>query len=153
AVVLTVALALYCLLRFGAARQQVEPGTPLLETVLSQSAPAGPVSEQRRLELRQQDNFWEPARSLARQWFEAAAGAVAAAADRAVPAFTVGGRGGWWRRRALARRVRRLWRLAQGGPPRRFSERRLLRLQADLRELDAALEDGTLRFGERKPEA
>jgi hypothetical protein len=150
AVVLTTALALYCLLRFGAARQHVEPGTPLLETVLSQSAPAGSVSEQRRQELRQQDNFWEPARSLARQWFETAAGAVASGADRPGPAFTVGGRGGWWRRRVLARRVRRLWRLAQGGPPRRFSQRRLLRLQADLRELDAALDDGTLRFGERK---
>jgi hypothetical protein len=120
-----------------------------LETVLSQSAPAGPVSEQRRRELRLQDNFWEPARTLARQWFEAAAGTPPAPGP-AVPAFSVGGPGGWWQRRALARRVRRLWRLAHGGPPRRFSERRLLRLQADLRELDAALADGTVRFGERE---
>src|SRR5262249_14948806 len=145
---LTVALAVYALSRFGSARYQVEPGTPLLEKALEQAAPVGPVSEQRRRELRLHDNLWEPARALARQWFEAAAGGRVGAGTPPVPAFRLGGRAGWWRRRTVARRVRRLWRLARDDTPRRITARQLRRWHEDIRELDAARADGTLRFGE-----
>jgi hypothetical protein len=121
------------------ARHRSDLQGPLLASALHRLAPAGSVTDQRRQALVRGDNLWEPARHLARQCLAS----VGAPQGAGPPPVAV--RGGWLRRWALAGRVKRLWRLAYG-PPVRVPLGEWRRVLRDVRELKAALADGTVQF-------
>jgi hypothetical protein len=93
-------------------------------------------------------NLWEAARALARG--RLAAHAAPPGPDGAgKPPFTA--RGPWGTRRAAARRVGRLWRLAYGPTPVRVRPSEWRGLLADLDRVDADLASGTLRPSGTRP--
>jgi hypothetical protein len=141
-VVASAALAAYGFYRLTRARHRVEPAAPLLEALLARNPPAPSLMAERHRALLGRGNLWEPARALARQFFEAAGLAPPADGRPAHPRLRVSG--GWWRRRALGRVVRRLWHLAYGTRPVPVSRREFARLPGQVEEVRAALASGTL---------
>src|SRR5262249_6505864 len=73
-VTLALAAAVYGGYRLSRARYRVEQGVPLLATSLAQNAPAAAGMEQRHQAMLGENNLGEAARSLTRQWWEAALG-------------------------------------------------------------------------------
>jgi hypothetical protein len=151
AVLLTVLLCVYGLVRLGFARHRQEMGAPLLEAVLRRQPVPVSVMLGRRQELLRAGNFWEPARTVTRQWFETVLGTRLPAVDRRseqhqLPVMRVKVRGGPWQRWTKGRLVRQLWRLAHEDRPRRISFRQLHRLTARLDGLKAAVAKDEVRF-------
>jgi hypothetical protein len=138
AVVLSVLLALYGFVRLGLFRQRHDTSSPTLARALERQALTGAALERRYDELLREGNLWEAARALARQLFE-----EAGAGAEGPPA--VAARGGWWRRWRWERRVRHLWAVAHAAPV-HVSPRRFAALVAEVKEVRAALADGTLRI-------
>ena len=90
AVVLAVFAVLYGCWKVGwKARHRSDLQGPLLTAALYRLAPAGSIPEQRRKAQIEGDNFWEPARDLARQVLTGAGVPAVAAPPR------VDVRGGW----------------------------------------------------------
>jgi hypothetical protein len=110
------ALVLYFTYRGIRRRFRHETAVPVLAHAIARGLPVEPVAEQRHAELLQSGNLWEPASLMARRWF------VRLGIERTgteEPAFVA--RGGWWQRRKVVGRLRRLWRLAGGRLPQRVS--------------------------------
>lgn len=140
-----------CLLFYGMYRlfitRHTQENVPLIVGILPPPAPGRPLLQQRQLELLTQNNLWEPAQTLARQWFLDHADVEAPLWDEADQAPPSGQfRGGWLARMALARRVRRLWDFAVRDPSQRVTRREFHRLTILLQNLTAAVQDGQLAF-------
>jgi hypothetical protein len=113
-------------------------------------APALPVSgasvHERHQALVWADNLWEPARALSRQFFDKALAPRSedwSAATASQPPRVLLGDAA--RERLVRRQVRELWRLATGRPM-RVAAADYVRLAERVRDLQAALADGTLRL-------
>jgi hypothetical protein len=146
---LTVGLGIVGLSRLSLKRHRSEPNLPLLATGLVAQQAHAPALAQRHEAMKQAGSYYEPARALARQFFEAAGdfdfAAPGADEDGAtVPDFQVAGT--FWQRWLVRGRLRRLWRLAQGDEPMRVSRRRLLRLARNIDGLSGELASGRLRI-------
>ena len=96
---------------------------------------------QRHRALLAEGNLWEPARALAREFFEMVLGTPQPPKP---PSFQADEN--WLTRRSLQKQLLVLWHLAQG-PPLRIAPAEFSRLAAHVDEMLAALADGTLRFG------
>jgi hypothetical protein len=140
-VTVSVLLALYVIWRLFVARHHIDPWQPLLARRVELALAALPVLAQRRAELLRRGNYWETARAICRETFDALG---ASPDDGRVPSFTVSG--GRWRRWHQGRRVRGLWHLAHGADPQRVSQRRLARLLEDLGRVRAEVDAGTIVF-------
>jgi hypothetical protein len=145
-VVATLGLAAYALTRLVQARHRFEPGTPLLADGVRQLVSGVNLPQQRQRALLQQGNYWETARSLAREVFGALAAETAAGRIATFPGacpLVVQAMGRWQRRR-LGAAVQRLWRLAQSSEPALISVQRLKRLKKDAALVAQAMADGRL---------
>jgi len=135
-------LLVYGLARLLRARQPIEPGVPLLAGGTLPAQAELPVMNQRYRDVVRGGNLWEAARDLARSCFDKVGEPWHGHAARVPPMVVAVG---WRRRLRLARKVRHLWELAHGQPlpvlPGQFA-----RVAADVREVQAALAAGTLRF-------
>jgi hypothetical protein len=120
---------------------------PLLAPAVGRNLPSAPLAEQRQEALLKGGNLWEPAAALARRWF--ARLGLEATPGGQPPAFEA--TGGWWQRRRLLGRLRRLWRLAAGRSRERVSPAELWRLQRELDELRAGWQRGAWRAAGTKP--
>jgi hypothetical protein len=140
-IALTVLLATYLLVRLVRSRYRAL-AAPLLASTLSRFAPARAGLAQRQAALLGEGNLWEPARFLARDFFETALDTPEPPA--ALPPFqaAIGGPA----RRMVERLINHLWRLAYGTKPERITPSSFAHLAAQLDELKAALADGSLRF-------
>ena len=140
-VALTIALGLYVVYRVGIrGRFRHDLTAPMLPIVLDRNLPVAALAEQRHLTLLERGNLSEPAMHLARQWF---ASLGVEAFDGPRPGLDA--RGGWWRRRQLAARLREAWRLAAGRESRVTLEQ-LKAIERNLSELRAAHERGEWRL-------
>jgi len=125
-------------LRLGRARQRIDLRLPVCGPELWQ-APADTLPAQRQQALVQAGNFWEPARALARQFFERAADCRPdswASASRRPPQLTIADAG---RGRRFDKDIRALWRLAASAAPCRVNAADFERLVALVPTLQAAL--------------
>jgi hypothetical protein len=145
-VVLTLALAGYGLARLIQARHRFEAGAPLLADAVGQLVPETRLPEQRQRTLLQHGNYWETARSLARELFASIAAPQQRVGwgDARSPLVLAPGTGGWWQRRRLQAAVNRLWRLAASSDSTSFSLGRLGRLRQDIASVHQAWADGRL---------
>lgn len=146
-IAVSVALLAYGFYRLLSTRLYQE-AVPLVVGLTPPLASARPVLQQRQLELLAQDNLWEPAQALARQWFLDHAGVnppLWDEADHAAPP-TAAYRTGWLERRKLDRQVAALWAYALRDPSRRVSVAEFERLSSMLNELTHALARGALTF-------
>ena len=157
-VILTAGLCAFLLSRLALARQHREPGVPLLASGLTQLVPAVEVLDQRHRTMLREGNFFEVAQQHARQGFGTILGAPLAPGARAgekslsqPPPLQM--RGSLWQRWSLNRLVRRLWGLAYVGQPRPISLRKWRRIEEDVRDLQAALRDGTIQVAWPSPDA
>jgi hypothetical protein len=124
-------LAVYGLALMAHSRHRVEAETPLLATSLEQLTSRLDLAEQRQRWQLRGGNYWEAARSLARQELEALYGSEITADSPP----RLERKGGWYGTFVLRRRLRRLWRLAYSDRPRTISGPQLLRMGADIDEL------------------
>jgi hypothetical protein len=136
-VILTVVLLGYGFVRLTGSRHRIDTGAPLFAGALARLTPTETLAEQRQLALLGTDNFWEPARALAREVFESATGQ----ADPETPP-EVRAVGGWRERRQLRRLVRRLWELAYGDVPVPVSAEEFPQLLAQIDRVKRALATG-----------
>jgi hypothetical protein len=141
-------LATLVLLLYGCksilwARHRIETAVPLL-TPLPSPFPTVQLTlpASRQQALLKTGNFFEPARDLARFFFEDLAQLPHGQPGNA-PSFSVPG--GWLERRRLNKQVHHLWQLAHGDP-RRISKRQFRRLPAILDRLTLAVRTGRLKF-------
>jgi hypothetical protein len=141
---LTILLAIYLLLRLVRSRYQLDAAAPLLAPTLARLAPVRPGLAQRHRSLLAEGNLWEPARALARDFFETALGPLETPTGSQPPPFQSSD--SWLTRRFLDRLVRHLWRLAYGATSERIAPATFAHLAAQVDELKAALADGSLRF-------
>jgi hypothetical protein len=118
-------------------RFQHDPAVPLLAGAVSRNLPVSPLLEQRTEELLVRSNLWEPSVQLVQRWF-ARLGVERGPAE---PVFEA--RGGWWQRRTLLGKLRRMWRLACCRPPQRISPPEMWRLQRELESLRTSWERGS----------
>jgi len=144
----TMVLLVYGCKRLVGARHRIETAVPLL-TPLPSPFPATELTlpAKRQQALLQGGNLWEPARELARFFFEELA---------QLPPLPHGSRGnsppplalsgGWLQRRWLNKQIHYLWQLAYGDHG-WISKRRFRRLPAILDHLAMAVRSGRLRFG------
>jgi hypothetical protein len=137
----TVALAAYGLMRLVRARHHVDTQAPRLTPVLASVTPTPAVIDERQRATLAEDNFWEAAHGLARQFFDAAPGGTR---GEMVP--QVGGSAAPRQQREWRRQVGRLWQLARTTKPRRVAGREFERVASEIKELQAALADGSLRL-------
>jgi hypothetical protein len=145
-IIVTLLLLLYGCKRLLGSRHRIEAAVPLL-TPLPSPVPAVELTlpVQRQQALLKGGDFREPARELARFFFEELAQMPAhfhAGRDN-LPRFSAGG--GWMERRWLPKQIPYLWQLAYGEPA-RVSLRRFRRLPAILDRLTLAVRSGRLRF-------
>jgi hypothetical protein len=140
-IALTVLLAVYLFVRLVRSRYRAQ-AAPLLATTLSRFAPARAGLVQRQAALLGEGNLWEPARFLARDFFETALDTPEPPA--ALPPFHAAI--SWPARRMVERLINHLWQLAYGTNPERITTSSFAHLAAQLDELKAALADGSLRF-------
>jgi hypothetical protein len=141
---MTTLLAVYLLLRLVRSGHHLDTAAPLLAPTLARLAPVHPGIVQRHGSLLAKGNLWEPARALARDFFETALGNAEPPTGPEPPPFQSSD--SWLARRFLERLVRHLWRLAYGATPERIAPAAFAHLAAQVDELKAALADGSLRF-------
>src|SRR5262249_27693922 len=151
-VLLTGGLCMWGLWRLTQNRHRLDRLEPVLAVCLAGQGARRTLLDQRNEALLRQNNYWEAAHQLARQWFasvlEAPGARMSSAEWRfAVPPKIVA-QGSWWQRRRLRRQVLRLWRVAAGHGPEHLSGGGLRRLEAELRAVRAALALGTLQLSE-----
>jgi hypothetical protein len=125
-----------------------QENVPLLFGQVTPPPGPRPVMEQRQRELILQDNLWEPAQALARQWFVDHAGVDAPLWDLAAaatpPPFQTAA--GFVARRTLLRQVHELWDYATRDPSRRVSVREFTGLVEMQRTLTEAVQTGRLQL-------
>ncbi len=143
----TLALALYGLVRLSSARQRHEPKVPLLADAAPVPDKTAGWLEMRHRAMQEEHNYWEAARSLARQGLEAVFGSelVLGAAPPSLPRLDV--KGSWRQRRQLRRLVTRLWDLAYGERPIHVSSRKLASLAAEIETVRTEVASGNLAIG------
>jgi hypothetical protein len=146
-ILLTILLVCYGFVRFRRSRHRVDPSEPLLATAVKRTKPNASAFELRQHSLISSGNLWEPARLLAREFFEAALGGgrgSASAARMRLPRFRVehGGLRGWLQEQ----RVRRLWRFAHQPLPQPVSMRQFRKLARKVADLKDAVAQGRIRF-------
>jgi hypothetical protein len=146
-ILLTILLVWYGFVRSRRGRHRVDPSEPLLASAVKRAKPNASAIELRHQSLVDAGNLWEPARFLARQFFEAALGAalVFPAPGRVrLPPFQVmlGGLRGW----LLGQRVRRLWRFAHQPLPQPVTIRQFRKLARKVADLKDAVAQGRIRF-------
>jgi hypothetical protein len=141
-ILMSVILGIYAFLRLGAFRHRHDATGPLLADLLEKQAPAGSVLAERQVALLRDGNLWEAARDLARQLFLS----VGASPDASRTAPIIEVRGSWWRRWWMGWRWQSLWRRARSARPVRVSPHHFTRLVKKVRELRAALADGSVRI-------
>src|SRR5262249_45129781 len=134
----------YIFFRLVRSPYRLDRAGPLLAPTLARLAPAGAGMAQRHTAILAGGNLWEPARALARGFFESALGTHGPPAEAAPPPLH--SRATWLARRFLERLVQHLWRLAYGTTPERIAPAAFAHLAAQVDELKAALADGSLRF-------
>jgi hypothetical protein len=147
---LTGALIFYALFRLSKGKHRVDPAAPLLATAVARATPSDNPIEQRHRSLLESGNLWEPARMLARQYFETMLGPEALnpkeqnAGRLRLPPFQVSrrGLGGF----LLSQRVRRLWRFANVAAPQPISIRQFRKLIGRIAGLKDAARQGVLQF-------
>jgi hypothetical protein len=144
AIALTSLLATYLFLRLLWSRFQLDTAAPLLAPLLARLAPVRAGIVQRHSSLLAEGNLWEPARALARDFFETALRTAEPPHGPEPPPFQSSE--SWLARRFLERLVRHLWQLAYGLTPERIAPAAFAHLAAQVDELKAALADGSLRF-------
>jgi hypothetical protein len=118
-VVGTVGLLIFAGLRLGRVRHRIDPRLPSSGPELWQAS-AATLAAQRQQALVQAGNFWEPARALARQFFETVANCRPdswATPGRRPPQLNLAQAGG----RRIDKDVRALWRLAASTTPYRVA--------------------------------
>jgi hypothetical protein len=142
AILLTSLLGVYLIRRLWQSRHRLEPGAPLLASTLARYAPTTAGLSQRHRALLANGNLWEPARAMARDFFETALGTHEP--PDALPPFQASQ--SWLARRFLDKLLPHLWRLAYGKSPERIAPASFAHMAAQLDELKAALSDGSLRF-------
>jgi hypothetical protein len=140
--VLTLMLGVYLIRRLWRSRVRLDAGAPLLTPTLARYPPASAGLSQRHKALLADGNLWEPARALARDFFETALGTHEPPAQ--IPPYQASEN--WLTRRFLDKLLHHLWRLAYGKSPERIVPSSFAHLAAQLDELKAALADGSLRF-------
>jgi hypothetical protein len=146
-ILLTVLLVWYGFVRSRRSRHRVDPSEPLLASAVKRAKPNASAIELRHQSLVDAGNLWEPARFLARQFFEAALGLalVSPAPGRVrLPPFQIklGGLRGW----LLGQRVRRLWRFAHQPLPQPVTIRQFRKLARKVADLKDAVAQGRIRF-------
>jgi hypothetical protein len=104
------------------------------------------VIDQRHRTMLRQGNFWEAARGMARQGFQAILGAPTASPP-GPPRLRVTGT--WRQRRQMRAQFKRLWRLAYGTAPKKITAEKLTQLQAEMDAVKNAVESGSLRLESR----
>jgi len=146
-VVGTIGILFYGAQRLWGTRHRQE-NVPLLVGHVAPPPAPRPLVEQRQRELLLQDNLWEPAQALARQWFVEHAGAHPPLWDQAVDAAPPSCRVpvGFIARRTLLRQVGQLWNYATRDPSRRVSVQEFTRLVALHEALTQAVHEGRLEF-------
>ena len=151
----TLGLFVYGVARLFPARHRQE-AVPLVVGMVPPPRRGRPLLEQRQIELLAQDNLWEPAQTLARQWFLDHAGVAAPWWDEAdgVAPPPAHYRAGWWGRQKLAGQVRGVWAIAIADPSRRVSLDEFRRLTEMLQALHHAVQSGQVTFagGRTTPE-
>jgi hypothetical protein len=146
-ILLTVLLAYYGFARSRRGRHRVEVAAPLLAVAVKRGKPSASAIELRHHSLVTGNNLWEPARALARQFFETALGIGLASptTGRArLPPFQVQQRGlrGW----LMAQRVRRMWRFAHQPVPQPVTMRQFRKFARKVADLKDAVAQGRIRF-------
>jgi hypothetical protein len=141
-ILLTSLLGFYLIRRLWQSRFRLYRGAPLLATTLARYAPTGATLSERHKALLADGNLWEPAREMARDFFETALGTHEP--PKELPRFEASEN--WLTRRFLDKLLTHLWRLAYSNSPERIVPASFAHLAAQLDELKAALSDGSLRF-------
>jgi hypothetical protein len=146
-IVLTVLLVFYGFVRSRRNRHTVETAAPLLATTIKRARPNATAIELRHESLMASDNLWEPARLIARRFFEDALGAALAvpgAGRTRMPAFKIEGGGlrGW----LMGQRLRRLWRFAHHPLPQPVTMSQFRSFAAKVADLTDAVARGRIRF-------
>jgi hypothetical protein len=143
----TIALVLYGAKRLLGGRHAQETVPLVIGATGLVPAPRS-LMQQRQQELLLQDNLWESAQALARQWFFEHAGIEAPWWDQAAsvrrPAFQA--HAGWLARQALGRRVEQLWGYATRDPSQRVPLKEFRRLLDLEQALNRAVAEGRLAF-------
>jgi hypothetical protein len=146
--VLTVGLGLVGLSRLSLARHRTEPALPPLRNILTGQETSAPIVEQRAKAMARYGSYYEPARALARQFYESIGNfefpSIGSNGDDGTEGPVLKPHGSLWQQFRTKSRLRRLWRLASGDEPVRVSRRQLLRLARDIDRLNADLASGCL---------
>lgn len=149
--IMTLLLLIATLVGIERLRYRQEARVPFLafDKPMSQES----MTQKRSRALLYHGNFWEPARALAREFFENASlvplceGQVkneAAVPFRARP--KVKAESGLWERWAYSRSIKRFWWLATSSTPTRVSRRQFAQLLAELQILKRAISEGHVRI-------
>jgi hypothetical protein len=146
ALILTGALMVYGVHRIVRSRHRQDAGAPLLAPTLARLTPASSGLAARKQALLAEGNLWQPAQTLARDFFESALGA-SAAQYQTLPHFDI--KENWLTRRALQKLIEHLWRLAYGSTPERVTSTAFAHLAVQVDNLHTALAEGNLRFETR----
>jgi len=146
-ILFTVLLVYYGYSRSRRGRHRVETAAPLLAIAVRRGKPNASAIELRHQSLVSGNNLWEPARVLARQFFESALGNTLASPSTGrvrLPPFQVKLRGlrGWF----MAQRVRRLWRFAHQPVPQPVTMRQFRKFARKVADLKDAVAQGRIRF-------
>lgn len=142
----TLALVVYCARRLGKSRFRSDTRVPHTALEAAPVSQGEPPMEERHHALLRSGNYWEPARTLARFFFEELASPTAKRGGRFRPPTTfpiVQANSGWWHERSLRRQVNFAWNLAYG-PTGHLSARALARLVRTLDFLDQEIREGRL---------
>jgi hypothetical protein len=124
----------------AAGRVRADPLLPGFGRLLDRQRPA-PLAEQRQRAQAEAGNLYDTARALVEQRLARWGGDPASPGG---PRCEV--HGTWWQRRAARRRLRRLWRLAEGRAPVRVTPGRWRSVLADLERLGADVARGVVQF-------
>jgi len=146
-ILLTVLVVYYGFSRSRRGRHRLETAAPLLAIAVRRGKPNAGAIELRHQSLVSGNNLWEPARVLARQFFESALGGALASPTTGrvrLPPFQVKLRGlrGWF----MAQRVRRLWRFAHQPVPQPVTMRQFRKFARKVADLKDAVARGRIRF-------
>ncbi len=146
-ILFTLLLVYYGFSRSRRGRHRLETAAPLLAIAVRRGKPNASAIELRHQSLVSGNNLWEPARVLARQFFESALGGALAAPPSGrvrLPPFQVELRGlrGWF----MAQRVRRLWRFAHQPVPQPVTMRQFRKFARKVADLKDAVAQGRIRF-------